>query len=119
MSNGTITMTGAEYDALAGKIAALEAELAKLKGEYEWVTSINTALDESNQRAWGELARLRAPATVSSVNQQLLEALEAILPFIPNTSAAEGGAARYSENVRAADKVRAAIDAARQEGGKV
>ena len=60
MSNGTITMTGAEYDALAGKIAALEAELAKLKGEYEWVTSINTALDESNQRAWGELAKLRA-----------------------------------------------------------
>ena len=31
MSNGTITMTGAEYDALAGKIAALEAELAKLR----------------------------------------------------------------------------------------
>ena len=31
MSNGTITMIGAEYDALAGKIAALEAELAKLR----------------------------------------------------------------------------------------
>ena len=60
MSNGTITMTGSEYDALAGKIATLESELAKLKGEYEWVASINTALDESNQSAWGELARLRA-----------------------------------------------------------
>ena len=31
MSNGTITMTGAEYDALAGKIASLEAELADSK----------------------------------------------------------------------------------------
>lgn len=35
MSNGTITMTGAEYDALAGKIAALEAELAKLRAGQE------------------------------------------------------------------------------------
>lgn len=60
MGNGTITMTGAEYDALAGKVAALEAENAKLKGEYEWVASINTALDESNQSAWAENAKLRA-----------------------------------------------------------
>lgn len=35
MSNGTITMTGAEYDALAGKIATLEAENAKLRAELE------------------------------------------------------------------------------------
>ncbi len=35
MSNGTITMTGAEYDALAGKIATLEAELAKLRAGQE------------------------------------------------------------------------------------
>lgn len=40
--------------------AALEAENAKLKGEYEWVASINTALDESNQSAWAENAKLRA-----------------------------------------------------------
>ena len=39
----------------------------------------------------------------------LLEALQSILPFIPVTSAKEGGASAYSENVRAADKVRAAI----------
>lgn len=46
------------------------------------------------------------------VNQQLLEALKEIEPFIPVTSASEGGAAKYSANVRAADKVRAAIAAA-------
>ena len=40
--------------------AALEAELARVKGEYEWVASINTALDESNQSAWAENAKLRA-----------------------------------------------------------
>mgnify|MGYP001544477645 CR=1 FL=1 len=40
---------------------------------------------------------------------ELLEALQAILPFIPITSAKEGGASAYSENVRAADKVRYAI----------
>jgi hypothetical protein len=40
---------------------------------------------------------------------ELLEALQAILPFIPITSAMEGGASAYSENVRAADKVRSAI----------
>lgn len=45
----------------------------------------------------------------------LLEALEAIIPFIPNTSASEGGAARFSANVAAADKVRAAIAKARGE----
>jgi len=60
VGNGTITMTGAEYDALADRIATLKAENAKLKGEYEWVASINTALDESNQSAWAENAKLRA-----------------------------------------------------------
>ena len=45
----------------------------------------------------------------------LLEALEAILPFIPRTSASEGGASKYSENVKAADMVRAAINKARNQ----
>lgn len=45
---------------LASDYAALEAENAKLKGEYEWVASINTALDKSNQSAWAENAKLRA-----------------------------------------------------------
>ena len=40
---------------------------------------------------------------------EMLEALQAILPFIPKTSAAEGGASMYSANVIAADMVRAAI----------
>lgn len=40
MSNGTITMTGAEYDALTSKIAQLEAELAKLRARQEPVAYI-------------------------------------------------------------------------------
>ena len=40
---------------------------------------------------------------------ELTEALESIIPFIPKSSAKEGGAVAYSEAVRAADKVRAAI----------
>jgi len=39
----------------------------------------------------------------------MLDALETILPYIPTTSASEGGASAHSENVKAADKVRAAI----------
>lgn len=35
MSNGTITMTSAEYDALAGKITTLEAENARLRAGQE------------------------------------------------------------------------------------
>lgn len=42
----------------------------------------------------------------------LLEALQAILPFIPVTKVSDGGAAKYSENVRAADMVRAAFEKA-------
>lgn len=47
----------------------------------------------------------------------MLEALEAAVAcgLIPATSAREGGAARFSEQVRAADKVRAAIAKARGE----
>lgn len=50
-----------------------------------------------------EKARLAAAAP------DLLEALQAILPFVAKTSAAEGGAAKYSASVAAADMVRAAI----------
>lgn len=46
----------------------------------------------------------------------MYEALAAILPFVPKTSASEGGASMFSENVRAADKVRAALAKARGEG---
>jgi hypothetical protein len=56
-----------------------------------------------------ERANALANARLIAAAPELLEALKAILPFIPNTSASEGGASKYSENVRAADKVRAAI----------
>lgn len=59
--------------------------------------------DDSYQRL--RLIMLMAP--------ELLAALEAIAEFIPNTSASEGGAAKHSANVRAADMVRAAIAKAR------
>lgn len=50
------------------------------------------------------------------VNQELVEALKAYLPFIPITSAKEGGASAFSENVRAADMFRAAL--AKATGGQ-
>lgn len=46
MGNGTITMTGAEYDALAGKIATLEADNAKLRAELE-----RRAVDDHTEQA--------------------------------------------------------------------
>lgn len=55
----------------------------------------------------------KANAYLIASAPDLLEALEAILPFIPVTTASEGGAAKYSENVKAADMVRAAIAKAR------
>ena len=50
-----------------------------------------------------ELARVFVAAP------EMLAALKAIAQFIPSTSASDGGAAMYSENVKAADMVRAAI----------
>ena len=46
--------------------------------------------------------------------KQMLEALEAIAEYMPSTSAVEGGASRFSGNVHAADKVCAAIAAAKE-----
>lgn len=40
---------------------------------------------------------------------ELEAALRAILPFVPTSTAKEGGAVAYSEHVRAADMVRAAL----------
>ena len=42
-------------------------------------------------------------------HDRMLAALQAILPFIPKSSESEGGAAKYSEAVKAADLVRDAI----------
>jgi hypothetical protein len=52
---------------------------------------------------------LQTAVRVMDQRDQLLAALQAYLPFIPTTSAAEGGAAKYSSAVKAADMVRAAI----------
>ena len=54
-------------------------------------------------------AQWEANARLISAAPEMYEALLAILPFIPITSAREGGAARFSANVEAADKVRDAI----------
>jgi hypothetical protein len=53
-----------------------------------------------------------ANARLIAAAPDLLEALQAIAPFIPTTTATDGGAAKYSANVRAADMVRAAIERA-------
>lgn len=61
----------------------------------------------------GDSEKERANAILIAAAPDLLEALEAILPLVPRTSASEGGASKYSENVKAADMVRAAINKAR------
>ena len=50
-----------------------------------------------------------ANARLIAAAPDMLAALKAIVLWIPSTSASEGGAASHSENVRAADMVRAAI----------
>lgn len=72
--------------------------------------SIEGDATEENQYELEE--RQLADARLMAASKDLLEAAQAILPFIPTTSAGEGGAAKYSEHVRAADKVRAAISKA-------
>ena len=47
--------------------------------------------------------------TLRKQRDDLLAALEAIEPWIPKTSAKEGGASAFSAHVRAADIVRDAI----------
>lgn len=47
--------------------------------------------------------------------KELREALEGILPYIPKSSAKDGGATTYSAAVKAADMVRAAIAKAKGE----
>jgi hypothetical protein len=85
-----------------------------------WVATARTNahidIDAPGQHGYGatkvastSLYKHEANARLIAAAPDLLEALKAILPFIPNTSASEGGASKYSENVRAADKVRAAI----------
>ena len=59
----------------------------------------------------GDIAEVHCieDARLIAAAPELLAALYAIEPFIPKTSANEGGAAKHSANVRAADAVRAAI----------
>ena len=89
---------GAKADPTDGwTIADCSAGCTLLNGDY---VELGFAVQQAN-------AKLIAAAP------DMLEALEAILPFVPRTSASEGGASKYSENVKAADMVRAAINKAR------
>ena len=56
-----------------------------------------------------------ANAHLIAAAPEMYEALQAILPYVPISSAAEGGAVARSGNVIAADKVRAALKKARGE----
>jgi hypothetical protein len=56
-----------------------------------------------------------ANAHLIAAAPEMYEALIAILPYVPISSASEGGAVSRSLNVLAADKVRAALKKARGE----
>lgn len=86
MSNGTITMTGAEYDALAGKIAAIEAELAKLRAvpdDYLIVPIQPT--EEMRKRAQDYLAAEGMIVSDWLVHTAYTEMLAAAAPSAPTT----------------------------------
>ena len=86
MSNGTITMTGAEYDALAGKIAAIEAELAKLRAvpdDYLIVPIQPT--EEMRKRAQDNLAAEGMIVSDWLVHTAYTEMLAAAAPSAPTT----------------------------------
>jgi hypothetical protein len=81
--------------------------------EVKRYDAVHIRYEESNIR-YGEGCEVEMVAgydynALMVERDELLAALERYLPFIPVTSATEGGAAKYSENVRAADSIRAII----------
>ena len=89
---------------------------AKQSPYYRYFDTESEALEFIADRN-AKLARSKEIDQIKRHAVELLEALEGILPFIPNTSASEGGAAKHSANVAAADKVRAAIAKAKSPTG--
>ena len=87
--------------------------------------------DERGKRVWGDGRKVAeilehnmfyydaeqtyANAHLICAAPEMYEALKAILPYVPISSASEGGAVARSGNVLAADKVRAALKKARGE----
>lgn len=63
-------------------------------------------LAHGNRLALEELAQLRR---AERERDELLAAIERYMPFLPVSTAKNGGAARFSENVLAADNLRDAI----------
>ena len=138
MGNGTITMTGAEYDALASKIATLEAENAKLRAELErravdgWklvpvepTPEMVSAAEEAHM-PFGDMdialrmAILAAPSEPKAddlVKSMLLEALDGMMQVYGGSKCIDGLPKSITE-LELLDEARAAIAAARQEGGK-
>ena len=100
------------------KLGATNAHGSKAHDRGGWnIATINpwACTNQDGEDEDMPVSETMANACLIAAAPELLEALEAILPFIPNTSASEGGAARFSANVAAADKVRAAIAKARGE----
>jgi len=103
-----------ECDELREDNKRLAAEVKTLRdGLQVYQTQLEKDTNESDlhalMRQGVEIAELKAE------NKTLRDALEGIVPFIPVTSASEGGAAKHSANVRAADAVRAALKGANHE----
>lgn len=68
--------------------------------------------------AGGRVIRLRTELERSKAKvEQLADAIQAAIDcgMIPKTSAAEGGAARYAQQVKVADQLRSALAAARKQ----
>lgn len=102
-------------DDMADKYAALRAYLTP-KPEPAWIDHGDGSKTRSPAEINEWLASLQPFGEHTHSIKALLaerdeakEALQAILPYIPVSSASDLGAARHSEHVKAADKVRAAL----------
>ena len=89
-----------------------------IAGLISWKTeAVEKGFAEYNQTTgdW-QWKKIEKEEDLRKQRDDLLDALCSILPFIPTTTAKEGGAPSYSSHIRAADKVRAAI--ANAKGGE-
>ena len=100
-----------------GFIRVLAAEIAKLRAVYRLADQSNSTLLKIGNDLLGDNKEFQAEITrLRATRDNLVEAMEAVTAagLIPVSSAADGGANKYSSAARAADQFRAALAAAKE-----
>ena len=109
VQNGTDVFTGLNAKRRDG------VESANNDGWHIADCSMGVTFDTDGQKRTLLPSEMVANAHLIAAAPEMYEALQAILPYVPISSASEGGAVARSWNVIAADKVRAALKKARGE----